>query len=86
MQNIIFALVSFLIAAFAFGFGAAKLFKKKKPLYLQLLVCAAGCFAIQQLSNARYGGVPFLRGIQRHHYEAAALRYAVLYLQLHPAF
>ena len=50
MQNIIFALISFLIAAFAFGYGAAKLFKKKKPLYLKLLVCAAGCFAIQQLS------------------------------------
>ena len=50
MQNIIFGLVSFLIAAFAFGFGAAKLFKKKKPMYLQILVCAAGCFAIQQLS------------------------------------
>ena len=50
MQNIIFALVSFLIAAFAFGLGAAMLFKKKKPMYLQLLVCAAGCFALQQLS------------------------------------
>ena len=50
MQNIIFALASFLIAAFAFGYGAAKLFKKKKPMYLKLLVCAAGCFAIQQLS------------------------------------
>lgn len=52
MQEIIVCLISFLIAAFAFGFGAAKLFKKKKPLYLQLLVCAAGCFALQQLSNA----------------------------------
>ena len=50
MQNIIFGLASFLIAAFAFGFGAAKLFKKKKPMYLQLLICAAGCFALQQLS------------------------------------
>lgn len=50
MQNIIFGLVSFLIAAFSFGFGAVRLFKKKKPLYLQLLVCAAGCFALQQLS------------------------------------
>ena len=50
MNNMIFALASFLIAAFAFGFGAVKLFKKRKPLYLQLLVCAAGCFAIQQLS------------------------------------
>lgn len=43
-------LLSFLIAAFAFGYGAAKLFKKKKPMYLQILVSAAGCFAIQQLS------------------------------------
>ena len=50
MQNIIFGLVSFLTAAFAFGYGAVKLFKKKKPMYLQLLVCAAGCFALQQLS------------------------------------
>lgn len=50
MQDIIFALASFLLAAFAFGYGAAKLFKKKKPMYLQILVCAAGCFAIQQLS------------------------------------
>lgn len=50
MQNIIFPLVSFLVAAFAFGFGAVMLFKKKKPMYLQILVCAAGCFALQQLS------------------------------------
>ena len=50
MQDIIFALASFLLAAFAFGFGAVNLFKKKKPMYLQILVCAAGCFAIQQLS------------------------------------
>lgn len=49
-MEMIFGLASFLIAAFAFGFGAAKIFKKKKPLYLQLLICAAGCFAIQQLS------------------------------------
>ena len=45
-----YGLISFLIAVFAFGFGATKLFKKKKPMYLQILVCAAGCFAIQQLS------------------------------------
>ena len=47
-----FPLSSFLIAAFAFGFGAVKIFKKKKPMYLKILVCAAGCFAIQQLSYA----------------------------------
>ncbi len=51
MQDIIFALVSFLIAAFAFGFGAYKLFRKKKPLYFQLFICAAGCFALKQLST-----------------------------------
>ncbi len=50
MLEIIFGLISFVIAAFAFGFGIARLFKKKKPLYLQILVCAAGCFAIEQLS------------------------------------
>ena len=51
MQNFFFALTSFLIAVFAFGFGAKKLFKRKKPLYLQLFVCATGCFAIRQLSE-----------------------------------
>lgn len=30
MQNIIFGLISFLIAEFALGYGAKKLFKKKK--------------------------------------------------------
>ena len=48
--ELIYSLASFLIAAFACLFGAAKLFKRKKPMYLQILVCAAGCFAIQQLS------------------------------------
>ena len=50
MKEMVFGFVSFLLSAFAVGFGAVKLFKKKKPLYLQLLVCAAGCFALQQLS------------------------------------
>ena len=50
MSDLLFSFTSFLIAAVAFGFGAVKLFRKKKPMYLQLLVCAAGCFAIQQLS------------------------------------
>ena len=52
MPEILFAIASFLLAAFAFVFGAAKLFKKKIPLYWQLIVCAAGCFAMQQLSCA----------------------------------
>ena len=47
----IFELASFLIAAFAFGAGAAAIFQKKKPLYFQLLVSAAGCFALERLSS-----------------------------------
>ena len=50
MQNLIYGLISFLTASFAFGYGAVKLFKKRKPMYLQLLVCASGCFALEQLS------------------------------------
>lgn len=43
--------LSFAISAAAFIFGGIKLFKKKKPLYLQMLVCAAGCFALEELSS-----------------------------------
>ena len=50
MQELVFGLASFLIAAIGFGFGAFRLFRSKKPLYLQLFVCAAGCFAVQQMS------------------------------------
>lgn len=52
MKELLFALASFLIALFAFSFGAKRLFKKKKPLYFQLYVCAAGCLALWQLSCA----------------------------------
>ena len=51
MQNTVFGLASFLVAEVAFGFGAARLFRRKIPMYLQLPVCAAGCFAVQQLSH-----------------------------------
>lgn len=50
MKELILAIASFAVAAGAFTFGVIRLFKKKKPLYFQLLVCAAGCFAIAQLS------------------------------------
>ena len=49
-MDIIISLITFLISAFAFTYGALKLFKKGKPLYFQLIVCAAGCFALEQLS------------------------------------
>ena len=47
-----YRIVSLLIAVPAFALGAAKLFKKKTPLYWQLYVCAAGCFMLRQLSEA----------------------------------
>ena len=55
-------ILSLLIAVFAFGVGAGKLFKKGTPLYWQLYICAAGCFALRQLSET----VNFLCGIQGH--------------------
>ena len=53
-------ILSLLIAVFAFGWGAGKLFKKGTPLYWQLYICAAGCFALRQLSET----VNILCGIQ----------------------
>ena len=53
-------ILSLLIAAFAFGLGAGKLFKKGMPLYWQLYICAAGCFALRQLSET----VNFLCGLR----------------------
>ena len=53
-------ILSLLIAAFAFGMGAGKLFKKGTPLYWQLYICAAGCFALRQLSET----VNFLCGLR----------------------
>ena len=44
--------MAFVLAALGFAHGALRLFRKKNPLYYQLLVCAAGCFALQQLSAA----------------------------------
>ena len=53
-------ILSLLIAVFAFGVGAGKLFKKGTPLYWQLYICAAGCFAMRQLSET----VNFLCGLR----------------------
>ena len=52
MKEFIFYCIAFLISAGAFAFGAARFFKKKKPMYFQLLICAAGCFALKELSYA----------------------------------
>ena len=53
-------ILSLLIAVFAFGRGAGKLFKKGTPMYWQLYICAAGCFALRQLSET----VNFLCGLR----------------------
>ena len=48
MLDLIYGVVSFVIAAAAFWLGAIKLFAKRKPFYMKLLVCAAGCFMLEQ--------------------------------------
>ena len=48
MLDLIYGVVSFAVAAAAFWLGAIKLFGTKKPLYMKLLVCAAGCFMLEQ--------------------------------------
>ena len=48
MLDLIYGVASFVIAAAAFWFGAIKLFARKKPFYMKLLVCAAGCFMLEQ--------------------------------------
>ena len=48
MLDVIYGVASFVIAAAAFWLGAAKLFARKKPFYMKLLVCASGCFMLEQ--------------------------------------
>ena len=48
MLDLIYGVASFAVAAAAFWLGAIKLFGTKKPLYMKLLVCAAGCFMLEQ--------------------------------------
>ena len=48
MLDIIYGVASFVLAAAAFWLGAVKLFGTRRPLYMKLLVCAAGCFMLEQ--------------------------------------
>lgn len=48
MLDLIYGAISFVVAAAAFWLGAIKLFGTKKPFYMKLLVCAAGCFMLEQ--------------------------------------
>lgn len=43
-------LLSTIILLFAFFYGAIKLWRKDKPLYFQIIICAIGCFALFHLS------------------------------------
>lgn len=49
MESLIFELISFAITSFAFFRGVRAFFRKGKPMYFQLLVCAVGCYALQEL-------------------------------------
>ena len=51
MDTIILSLISFGTAAFAFAFGAIRLFGKKTAMYFQLIVCSAGCYALEELAS-----------------------------------
>ena len=63
MSYLIFNLIAFLIALFAFIFGAVKLFKPKKPLYFKLLICSVGCYALAQLSGLVYLWCDMINGV-----------------------
>ncbi len=43
--------VSSLIVLAGFMYGAVHLLNRKKPLFLKLLVCSTGCYALETLSN-----------------------------------
>lgn len=47
--SLILVTIPALISLGASIYGMYKLFQKKKPLYFQLLVCAAACFALEEL-------------------------------------
>ena len=51
MQEVWFTVISFLLATAAFVYGALKLFKSKTPLYFIIIVCAAGCFMLKEISS-----------------------------------
>lgn len=51
MENPIFTLLLFSLSLGAFLYGAIALFRKKTPLYFQLIVCAAGCYALEELCS-----------------------------------
>lgn len=48
MLDLVYGIISFMITTIAFWYGAIKLFGSKKPLYMKLLVCATGCFMLEQ--------------------------------------
>ena len=48
-KSLILVTIPALISLGASIYGMYKLFQKKKPLYFQLLVCAAACFALEEL-------------------------------------
>lgn len=47
---LILEIIAEVIFLTAFFYGAVKLWKKGKPLYFQIIICAVGCFALFHLS------------------------------------
>ncbi len=51
MNEFVFDIVNLILALGAFVYGALKLFHKGKPMYFQILICAVGCFTLQEFSS-----------------------------------
>ena len=62
--SIVQELLPFLVAGFAFIWGIAKYYKRKVALYVNLILCGIGCFALGKL----FGAVSFLTagGLPEH--------------------
>ncbi|MDO5448468.1 MAG: hypothetical protein Q4F70_02545 [Clostridia bacterium] len=50
-MEVLFDVICFVFAAGAFIYGATKLFRKGEPMYFQILICAVGCYALQEVSS-----------------------------------
>lgn len=51
MKDFIFVILSFVLTAIAFIYGATKLYSAEKPLYYRIMIAAIGCYLLQELSS-----------------------------------
>lgn len=51
MNEVVFDIINLVLSTGAFIYGATKLFHKGKPMYFQILICAVGCYTLQEFSS-----------------------------------